>query len=64
MRNCGDGLEFDIVHLVKGMVKNPRGIDDLESEIFVVKVTNKQALCREAIRLYVDIGSCDALQKA
>ena len=46
------------------MVKDARCVDCLETEIFIVKVTNKQRLCGEGVWLDVNVCSCDRLQEA
>lgn len=45
------------------MVENTRGVDGLEAEVFVVKVTDEQALGCEGIGLNVDICASDAAQE-
>lgn len=64
MGNGGNGLHFDGVHLFKRVVQNTGGIDGLETQVLVVKVTDEQTLGGESIRLNVDVGTGDAAQEA
>lgn len=45
------------------MVENTGGIDGLESQVLVVKVTDEQTLGGKGIGLNVDIGASDAAQE-
>ena len=63
MGDGGDGLHLDGIHLLERVVEDSRGVNGLESEVFVVEVADEQALGRERIRLYVDVRSRNALQE-
>jgi hypothetical protein len=57
-------LHFNGVHLLKRVVENTGGIDGLESQVLVVKVTNKQTLGGESVGLDIHIGAGDASEEA
>jgi hypothetical protein len=45
------------------VVEDTRGVDGLESQHLVVKVTDEKTLCGESIGLDVDIGPGDTLEE-
>lgn len=46
------------------MVKDTGGVDGLESQVLVVKVTNKQTLGGESVGLDIHVGAGDASEEA
>ena len=52
-----DGLHFDRVSLLKGVVQDSRCVHHLPSEVAVVHVPHEQRLCGEGVRLYLDVCS-------
>ena len=63
MRQSGDGLHLDGVHLVQRMIKHTGRINNLPSQILVVHVTDKKRFCSEGIRLHIDVGSSDFVEE-
>lgn len=63
MCECRNGLHFDRVTLFQRMIENAGRIDHLPAQIFVIGMTNQQRLCRERVRLNVDVGSSHFVQK-
>ena len=63
MCKCGNRLHFNCIHFLERMVEDTRRIDCLETEVFVVKVTNIQTLCGERVGLNIYIGAGDALEE-
>lgn len=58
-----DGLHFDVVHLVQGLIQDTRGVDNLPSDVVVISVTDEQGLGCEGIRLNIDIGVGDLVDE-
>lgn len=63
MGQSSDSLHFDSVSLVKSVVENTRGIDDLPTRVLVVCVTHKQVLRRESVGLHVHLCICYIVNK-
>lgn len=63
MGEGGDTLHLDGVHLLKRVVEDSRGVDDLPPEVLVVHVTDEETLGREGIGLDVDIGTGDLVDE-
>ena len=59
MRERGDALHLDVVHLFEGMVENTWSVDDLPPHVTVVQVTDEQGLGREGVGLDVDVCAGD-----
>ena len=57
-------LHLNGIHFLKRVIQDTRSIDCLESQVLVVKVTHKQALGGESVRLDVDVCPRDATQEA
>ena len=63
MRDGGYTLHLDRIHLLERMVEDPRGINRLEAEVLVIEVPDVQRLCRECVRLDIDIRPSHSLQE-
>jgi hypothetical protein len=63
MRERRDGLHLDRVALLERVIENAGRIDHLPTQIFVVGVADQQRLCRERVRLHVDVGARNFVQK-
>jgi len=63
MRKSCDTLHLDRVHFLEWVVEDPRGIDDLPSQVLVVEVTNEKRLGRKRVRLYVYVRTCDLVDE-
>ena len=63
MGNGGDTLHFDGVHLFQRMIENTRSVNGLESQIFVIKMTDEQTLGSEGVGLDINIGTGNASQE-
>ena len=55
MRERGNALHLDRIHLLKRMIKDPWCVDDLPPQILVVEVTDEERLGGESVWLHVDI---------
>ena len=41
MSQGGDALHLNCVHILEGVIQDTRGINNLPSEVFIVKVANE-----------------------
>ncbi len=57
MCQCGDGLHLNRVSLLQRMVQDPGGVNDLPTQVLVVRVSNVQRLGRESVGLDFNISS-------
>lgn len=64
MRNSGDTLHLDGVHLLERVVQDTGRIDGLETEVLVVEVADEERLRGESVGLDVDVGAGDGAQEA
>lgn len=62
--NSGDRLHFNCVHLLERVVQNSGGINSLETEVFVIEMTDEQALSGEGVGLNIDVCAGDIAQEA
>jgi len=58
-----DGLHFNCVSLVKRMIKDTWGINNLPSRILVVSVSNEKTLSGECIGLNVNVSISHVVNK-
>mmetsp|Transcript_24732 Transcript_24732/g.17427 ORF Transcript_24732/g.17427 Transcript_24732/m.17427 type:complete len:200 (+) Transcript_24732:897-1496(+) len=56
MSKSGNSLHFNSVSLVQSVIEDTWGIEYLPSSILVVGVTHKEVLCCESVRLNINIG--------
>ena len=63
MRKSSDTLHLDGVHFLERVVEDPRGIDDLPSQVLVVEVTDKKRLGRERVRLHINVRTRDLVDE-
>jgi len=64
MSQCSDSLHLNGVSLIQRVVENTWRVDDLPPCVLVVCVAHKQVLCREGVRLHVDISIGDIVDEA
>ena len=57
-------LHLNCVHLLELVVQNPRRVDNLVAEVFVVSVTHIEGLSGEGVWLDLDIGLAHTVDKA
>ena len=60
----GDSLHLNRVALVKRVVKDAGRVDDLPASVLVLSVAHEQVLCRESVRLHIDVGIRDVVDEA
>lgn len=63
MRKSSDTLHLDRVHFLERVIEDTRGIDDLPSQVLVVKVADEKRLGRKGVRLYVYICTRDLVDE-
>ena len=63
MCQCCDGLHLDGVSLFQRMVQDTGGVDDLPTQVLVVRVAHEQRLGRESVGLDLNIGTGDLVDE-
>lgn len=63
MGKSGNRLHFNGITLLKWVIENTRGIEDLPTEMSVVHVTDEERLRRESVRLDINIGASNFVHK-
>mmetsp|Transcript_6888 Transcript_6888/g.42026 ORF Transcript_6888/g.42026 Transcript_6888/m.42026 type:complete len:405 (+) Transcript_6888:608-1822(+) len=64
MGERGDALHFNGVSLFQGSVQDPRGVDDLPSEVSIVCMADVERLGGEGVGLHVHVGSGHFVEEA
>lgn len=63
VRERGDALHLDVVHLLERVVEDAGGVDDLPAHVAVVEVADEEGLGRERVRLHVDVRARDLVEE-
>ena len=63
MRERGDALHLDVVHLLERVVEDSGGIDDLPAHIAIVQVADEERFGREGIGLDVDVRARNLVEE-
>jgi len=63
MRKRSDALHLDRVHILKRVIQNAGGVDDLPAEVLVVEVPNEEAFGGKGVRLDIDVRSGDLVDE-
>lgn len=63
MRNGSDGLHLDSVHFLERVIEDPGGVDGLEAEVLVVKVSDVEGFRCECVGLDIDVCTGDGFEE-
>ena len=63
VREGGDTLHLDVVHLLEGVVEDTGGVDHLPPHVAIVEMADEKGLGSEGVRLDIDVRARDLVQE-